>query len=847
MIAIPKKMGRTPSNKAWFKPHFVGRCTLFLFLFFFAAANGQVAPICDSPANGSDWKLIGPNNLPELGPGARFSQLGTGAQMRIQFQDPNSVSPKVLYTCTPTGGLFRTMDATAEKPIWENVTDSTRLPVLGVRDMAFVPNSKTIYAGTGIRYPLELRRLYGIGILKSTNNGKNWQATGLQFTPPGQRDQICHDLLVHPLDTNVVHAVCGPNYYKSINGGENFNLKLTHDLKCPAGWGASFRDIAFKPDNPNVVYLSSDHNFFYLSNDKGESWDTLNVKELGVKGSTYRMDIAVSHLNHNLVFLACATTENETILRSTNAGKDWEIVFEKRLRTSYERNDLIVSPNDTNVLYIGGIYLDQITLDSTKSNARNISSGTHPDHRGLLAISDGNGNDILFSANDGGLYRGHLPSGKKRWEWKDISGTGMNNTQFYGIAVAEDYSVILGGTQDNGLLVRDSFGRFYKPRLGGDASDCAVDRFDPTIVYGTKWDFVAPQVWRSVDSGGNFNKLINKGVTDKADTYYLPLETDENGNLYFGTRNVLRLPHKGEEWEQVGEINLPTSLPYRLLSIAICPSNPNAIYAIGDLVYKTTNATADSVIWEKISDGMGPASRPYGAGGELSCVTMDAQFPERVWVGVRNYDSPNKVYFSENGGETWTVVSSGLPPFPVNDIAFQAGTEDAVYVGTDVGVFYNPNASNPASEWQCFNNNLPVCLVNDLEMNYCFGKIVVGTFGRGIWESPFADASAFPTIEVEKNVTWSHKILRSDVELKKDAILTLKGEVRLATGKKIILSRNSRLVLDGAHLDALCGEKWGGIEIKDDLNFFQRLFGARPGVLEILNGASIENQSDNLP
>ena len=110
-----------------------------------------------------------------------------------------------------------------------------------------------------------------------------------------------------------------------------------------------------------------------------------------------------------------------------------------------------------------------------------------------------------------------------------------------------------------------------------------------------------------------------------------------------------------------------------------------------NLVYKTTNATADSVVWKRISDGMGKAAKPYGTGGEISAVTMDPTKPERVWVSIRNFNSPSKVMYSSNGGDTWESVSNGLPPYPVNDILFQAGTEDAIYVGTDVGVYYKDN------------------------------------------------------------------------------------------------------------------------------------------------------------
>ncbi|HHM20825.1 MAG TPA: hypothetical protein ENJ20_02270 [Bacteroidetes bacterium] len=803
----------------------------------------QAGPVCPGPVAGPRWKCIGPLSLPQQGPGARFSQLGTGAELRIKFQDASLPDPKVLLACTPTGGLFRTKDATADKPVWENLTDNSRLPILGVRDFAFVPGEEhIIYIGTGIRYPLNMRRTYGIGVLKSVDDGRTWQPTGLQFAPPGRLEEVCHSLLVAPDSARTVHVLCGPHYYQSADGGTHFTLIKSFDEKCPAGWDAAFRDIALKPGDPQTIYLSTDHRFLYISRDGGHSWaPPLDMVKYGVPPSVVRMDIAVTPLDPQRVYVSCASKKGAVILRSDNEGRDWEVVFRKKISTSYERNDLAVSATDADVLYAGGVYLYRIQADPTKRNSTMISSGLHPDHRGLLIRADSAGRDVVFSANDGGLYRGRLPQGKKRWQWDDISGTGLNNTQFYGIGVAEDLSVIAGGSQDNGIIAGDSTGRFFKPRIGGDGADCAVNPLDPGLVYGIQWGGTAPQVWLSKDGGKKFEKQLRNGLTDKADTYYPPLEAGWDGSIYFGTRNVFRLPFGADTWQPVGELNLPTTLAYRVLSVAVAPYDPDVIYAVGDLLYKTTNARADSVVWQKISSGMGKASKPYGAGGEMSAVTLDPANPQRVWVGIRNYHSPLKVCYSPDGGATWIAVSKGLPPFPVNDIAFQAGTPDAVYVGTDVGVFYNPAASDTASQWRCFNNGLPVCIVADLEMNYCAGKILAGTFGRGSWAAPFATPSVFEQVAVGKDTTWENRVLRSDVIVEKGATLTLRGEIRMAAGKKFILEKNSTLLLDGAHLDALCGDTWGGIEVADTPNFIQRFFGARRGELIRTNGASIRN------
>lgn len=56
----------------------------------------------------------------------------------------------------------------------------------------------------------------------------------------------------------------------------------------------------------------------------------------------------------------------------------------------------------------------------------------------------------------------------------------------------------------------------------------------------------------------------------------------------------------------------------------------------------------------------------------------------------------------------------------------------AVYVGTDIGVFYR-DANH--SDWIPFRNGLPTTPVFDLEINLTNNRITAGTFGRGLWRS----------------------------------------------------------------------------------------------------------------
>lgn len=806
--------------------------------------DAQTLPVADSPANGSAWEYVGPHQPPAPGKGASWGSTGTGAQVRVRFFDNQAANPADLYAATPTGGLFRTRNVLDSLPVWENLTDSTRLPVLGVRAFAFSPGDpNTIFVGTGIRYPLDIRRSYGIGLLKTTDGGRTWQPTGLQFQPPGSMAEVAHDVLPHPSDPDTLHVLCGKDYYRSDDGGDHFSLKKTLEYPCPAGWERSFRMILPKPGSPHRLYLTADAGYFFWSNNSGETWQEVALdSSLGVTEPVMRVDMAVSQRNPDLLYLGISGKRNEFILRSLDSGRSWRLLLQKNLSSSYEKHVFAISPNDDNTLYVGGLYVYEVKVfPDGKVNSKQITaSNVHLDHREICVVADGQGGDIIYSANDGGLYRAVFDG--KKWQWRDVSGRGFNNMQFYGIAVAEDYSVMPGGTQDLGTMLIRPDGRSTKPSLGGDGTDCAVDPYNPANLFSISWALGPAVIFKSNDGGDNW-KQWRKGMINNGDTYYHPLIFHENGHLYAGTTKVQHLPYGSDTWLQIGDIQLPTKDPWRVTAMAVS-SDANTIYAYGDQLYKTENAGADSLaVWAALGEKLGDAGRYYHPlGGHVMAIEVDDGDADRVWVGLKTFTSPNKVYFSEDGGDTWRSVSEGLPPFPVTALAFQAGTEGVLYAGTDVGMFVNPDAGNPASAWQPFNAGLPVCLVTDLEMNYCQGKIVAGTFGRGIWASPFAVPSVFEPVETARSETWSYRIFRSDVVVKAGTTLTLQGEVRLASGKKITVEAGATLVLDGAHVSGLCGTSdWGGIEEEASSAGFLGLFFKKPaGSILFKNGATVD-------
>jgi len=63
---------------------------------------------------------------------------------------------------------------------------------------------------------------------------------------------------------------------------------------------------------------------------------------------------------------------------------------------------------------------------------------------------------------------------------------------------------------------------------------------------------------------------------------------------------------------------------------------------------------------------------------------------------------------------------------------YENNSDDGLYIGTDIGVFYRDSTM---TDWIPFMTGLPNVPVQELEIHYGTGKIRAATFGRGLWES----------------------------------------------------------------------------------------------------------------
>jgi hypothetical protein len=193
-----------------------------------------------------------------------------------------------------------------------------------------------------------------------------------------------------------------------------------------------------------------------------------------------------------------------------------------------------------------------------------------------------------------------------------------------------------------------------------------------------------------------------------------PLNTNV---LYYGTYRLYRSANRGDAWTAISP-DL-TSGGGGIATVAISPADTNTIYAgAGDgTVAITTNLGAT---WTSITNGL-----PLRA---ITRIVVDPLDPKTAWLTVSGYGSGH-VFKTINAGSSWTDISYNLPNAPVSGIVMQRGSRE-IDVATDIGVFALPLGT---TSWTPLAASLPNVPVTDLVYDGARGRLIAGTYGRGVF------------------------------------------------------------------------------------------------------------------
>lgn len=302
-----------------------GICTL-LSLLNILAASAQVTPTSaeDRLKGLQQRKVLEERSVLK---DVAFHNIGPAVMSgRVVDLDVNPSDPTEFYVAYATGGLwYTTNNGQSFTPVFDSAD------VIGIGDVAVNWKTRTIWLGTG-EVNSSRSSYSGIGIFKSTDNGKHWEYLGLPET------HHIGKILLNPNDNNTAWvAALGHLYtpnkdrgvFKTSDGGKTWKQTLYINDSTGAV------DLDINPANPSELYAatwtktrtawkfveSGKASGIYKSSDGGDTWKLVSGEGSGfVSGDRIgRIGIAVYPKNPSIVY---AIVDNNTIKADTSKKAD---------------------------------------------------------------------------------------------------------------------------------------------------------------------------------------------------------------------------------------------------------------------------------------------------------------------------------------------------------------------------------------------------------------------------------------------------------------------------------------------------------------------------------------------
>ena len=297
-----------------------------LFIFTFVFGQGNPTPASER-MQGLDQrrKLESRSLLNEV----QFHNIGPSIMSgRVVDIDVNPEDPTEFYVAYATGGLWHT---TNNGQSFTPIMDSLDMLFIGDIAVNWTSKPRAIWVGTG-EVNSSRSSYAGVGVYKTTNNGKTWEYLGLPESHHIGKVQL------HPTNPNIAWvAVLGHLYsankdrgvYKTTDGGKTWKQTLYVDDNTGAV------DLDINPSNPNELYAgmwyrvrrawmfeeSGKTSGIYKSSDGGDTWKIVSGPGSGfMTGDKIgRIGIAVYPQKPNIVY---AIVDNYTAKPDTSKKVD---------------------------------------------------------------------------------------------------------------------------------------------------------------------------------------------------------------------------------------------------------------------------------------------------------------------------------------------------------------------------------------------------------------------------------------------------------------------------------------------------------------------------------------------
>jgi len=693
-----------------------------------AMASGRVADFAVNPQNHSEWYVA-------IASGNVWKTVNNGTTFKPVFEKYGSYSTGVI-----------SMDPDNSQVLWLGTGENNHQRALGYGDGVYKSeDGGESWMNKGLK---ESRQIGGIvvdprnsdvvfvaaegsawgpggerGLYKTSDGGETWKKV-LEIS----ENTGVNNVVMDPVNPDVMYATSeqrrrhvhtkiggGPEsaVYRSQDGGESWTKSMKGLPKVHIGG----MGIDVSPVDRNVVYLimeaAEGKGGFFRSDNRGASW-----KKMGDHHSSgqYYNEIYCDPLDVNKVY------SMETVSRVTlDGGKTWSSLGNDQRHV--DDHAIWIDPDDTNHFLIGG---DGGIYESFDQGKTYLFKPNLPVTQFYRVFVD---NEEPFYNVYGGTQDNNTLAGPSM----NKSTAGVSNEEWKAILGGDGFWAAADPTDPNIVYCESQYGNASRyDRLSGERISIKPRPRKDEDTYKWNWNtplvishhshtrlyMMANKVFRSDDRGNSW-EVISEDLTSGVDRNSWPVMDhywsrdavvkDVSTSLW-GTGVAFsesRLDEKllfagtddgvisitadgGDSWNQVG--SFPGIPEHTYVSDLMADRfDANVVYATFDnrkrddfkpYVLKSTDKGSS---WVSIA-----ANLPENE--TVHTIEQDTEVPGLLFVGTEF-----AFYFSIDGGEAWTKLTSGMPTIAVRDMTIQEQKKDLVLATFGRG-FYIMDDYSPLRE-----------------------------------------------------------------------------------------------------------------------------------------------------